>query len=141
MRKISKEIIKEIPFYDVDPMYVVWHGNYVKYCEIARSALLEEIGYNYKEMKDEGIIYPIAKMEMKFIKSVTVSQKIKLKATLEEYEPAMKIKYEFRDYETNELIFKAQTMQICVDTKTNQSLYNAPLNFKNRIEKCEKAQL
>ncbi len=28
-----------LPFHDLDPMRVVWHGNYMKYFEIARDGL------------------------------------------------------------------------------------------------------
>ncbi|MGN6981510.1 acyl-CoA thioesterase, partial [Neisseria sp. P0009.S007] len=28
----------EVPFFDVDAMHIVWHGNYVKYLETARCA-------------------------------------------------------------------------------------------------------
>ena len=47
---ISEETEVSAEFFDVDAMQVVWHGNYVKYLEIARCALLDKIGYGYKEM-------------------------------------------------------------------------------------------
>lgn len=40
----------EVPFFDVDAMHIVWHGNYVKYLETARCAFLSSIGYDYNEM-------------------------------------------------------------------------------------------
>ena len=73
MKKIEKDIVINIPFYDVDKMNVVWHGNYVKYCEEVRCALLDKIGYNYNDMEKEGIMFPVAKMDMKFIKSMAFS--------------------------------------------------------------------
>lgn len=30
-------------FFDTDPMGIMWHGNYVKYLEMARCKLLDEI--------------------------------------------------------------------------------------------------
>ena len=35
---VEASVIIEVPFYDVDPMSVVWHGNYVKYLEDGREA-------------------------------------------------------------------------------------------------------
>ena len=40
MSYAEEEIEIEVPFFDLDPMNVVWHGNYVKYTEIARCKLL-----------------------------------------------------------------------------------------------------
>ena len=44
---IQAEVEIEIPFHDVDVLGVAWHGHYVKYLEIARCALLDQIDYNY----------------------------------------------------------------------------------------------
>ncbi|VEB42441.1 acyl-CoA thioester hydrolase, YbgC/YbaW family [Chromobacterium violaceum] len=49
MTKLSHVIELEPAFHDLDPMDVVWHGNYVKYLEIARCALLERFDYNYRK--------------------------------------------------------------------------------------------
>ena len=49
MKNIFAETFIDVPFYDLDPMNVVWHGNYVKYLEVARCDLLSKIGYTYDE--------------------------------------------------------------------------------------------
>ncbi|MGL5028381.1 MAG: acyl-CoA thioesterase, partial [Shewanella oncorhynchi] len=41
----------QIPFHDVDSMGITWHGNYLRYFEIARCKLLDELGYNYRQMQ------------------------------------------------------------------------------------------
>lgn len=121
-----------IPFYDNDPMGVVWHGNYVKYIEIARCDMLNKIGYNYIDMKNDGVAYPIAKLDMKYIKPISFNQKIRIVSEIEEIEPSLIIKYVFFD-ENEEKIFKAKTMQICVDIDTKNSVYNAPKRFKELL--------
>ena len=130
----EEEILIEVPFFDLDPMNVVWHGNYLKYLEAARCDMLEKIGYTYDDMKKDGFAYPVAKMELKFIKSATLSQKLLIKASLEEYEPSLRIKYIITD-ENGEVIFKASTMQICVDAITGKSIYEAPEGLKEGL-KC-----
>ena len=49
-KNISEEIVFNVEFYDVDSMRIVWHGNYVKYMEASRCALLNKIGYNYNRL-------------------------------------------------------------------------------------------
>ena len=39
MYNVEFETEITIPFFDLDPMNVVWHGNYIKYFEIARCNL------------------------------------------------------------------------------------------------------
>ncbi len=40
----SSEVRLTVPFHDLDPMRVVWHGNYLKYFDIARFALFRKAG-------------------------------------------------------------------------------------------------
>ena len=69
MVKFESSLVLEIPFYDLDPMNVVWHGNYVKYLEAARCEMFRQLRYTYEDMKNDGVAYPVAKMDLKFIKS------------------------------------------------------------------------
>ena len=130
----SKTEIK-IPFFDLDPMGIVWHGNYVKYMEIARCDMFSKLNYTYKTMKEEGIVYPVAKMETKFIEPLVFEQDIVVETHLVEIEPAIIIKYLFFDKKTNKKVFKGQTMQIGVNALSKETIYNAPDNLKAALKK------
>ena len=56
---LSEEVLIEIPFHDVDLMGVAWHGHYVKYLEIARTAMMRKIGLDFPELRDSGYLWPI----------------------------------------------------------------------------------
>ena len=60
-RTITASAEIQIQFYDLDPMNVAWHGNYVKYMETARCALLDKIHYDYFEMEKKDIAFKIEK--------------------------------------------------------------------------------
>ena len=114
-----------VPFYDLDPMNVVWHGNYLKYLESARCDLLKKIGYDYDNMRADGVVYPIAKMDLKYIKPCKFNQVLFLETIVEELEPSLIIKYNIFDEESGEKVFSAKSMQICVDIKTGDDMYDA----------------
>lgn len=128
---ITKTQIK-VPFFDLDPMNVVWHGNYIKYMEIARCDLFRKLKYTYDDMKNDGIMYPIAKMDMKYIKSAKFDEDLIVECILKELEPAIIIKYNI--YSNDEKIFKANTMQIGVNFNTGETLYQAPEKLVKAIE-------
>jgi len=128
MENIFTETKIKVPFYDLDPMNIVWHGNYVKYMEEARCDLFKKLNYDYMNMQKDGFIYPVAKMDMKFIKSAKFGDKLSIKCILKEIEPAVIIKYEI--FSGGEKIFTANTMQICVNIKTGETLYEAPDGLK-----------
>lgn len=137
MKKISSETIIEVQFYDLDPMNIVWHGNYIKYLEEARCDLLAQIGYTYEDMKKDGFAYPVAKMELKFIKPAVFAQKLRIVTTLLEYEPSLNFKYEIFDNQCGEKIFEAKSMQICFDVNANTSVYAAPQRFIEKLRGYE----
>lgn len=126
-----------VQFYDLDPMNVVWHGNYLKYLESARCDLLKKIGYDYDKMRADGVVYPIAKMDLKYIKPCKFNQVLFLETIVEELEPALIIKYNIFDEESGEKVFSAKSMQICVDIKTGESIYSAPEGLKQKLACCK----
>ena len=54
--RFAAEVELTIPFHDVDMMGVAWHGNYFRYFEIAREALLNQFDYGYRQMKASGYV-------------------------------------------------------------------------------------
>ena len=56
MVKFESSLVLEIPFYDLDPMNVVWHGNYVKYLEAARCEMFRQLRYTYEDIEIEPCI-------------------------------------------------------------------------------------
>ena len=125
-----------VQFYDLDPMNVVWHGNYIKYLETARCDLLSKIGYDYDNMREDGIAYPVATMDLKFMKPCTFNQKLRVVSSVEEIEPCLIIKYMISVSLTGEKLFKAKTMQICVDVHSKESVYSAPERLKEKLACC-----
>ena len=95
MLTTETEII--VPFHDVDPMQVVWHGRYVKYFEIARCQLLESFDYNYEQMFDSGYAWPVVDMRIKYVKPLRFNQRVVVETQLVEWEFRLKIKYRIRD--------------------------------------------
>lgn len=134
--KFEAETFITVQFYDLDPMNVVWHGNYIKYLETARCDLLSKIGYDYDNMREDGIAYPVATMDLKFMKPCTFNQKLKVVSSVEEIEPCLIIKYIIYDALTGEKLFRAKTMQICIDIHSKESLYSAPERLKEKLACC-----
>lgn len=137
--KLSEEVIIKIPFYDVDSMDFAWHGNYVKYLEIARCALLDKLDYNYVQMRDGGHSWPVVHLHIKYIAPLYFDQEIKVKAELVEYENCIKIKYLISDLKTGDKLTKAETMQIAVDMKTKETCFVSPEILLQKIRKLIKS--
>lgn len=137
---LREEIIFDVEFYDVDSMGVVWHGNYVKYMEKARCALLDRIGFGYLSMVEAGYMFPVVDVKLKYVKSLRFGEKVRAVAMLVEYENRIKIKYEFYNAETGELTTKAESSQMAVKIETGESEFVCPPLFIEQVEALIKAE-
>ena len=130
-----KSLITEInpQFHDCDPMNVVWHGNYVKYLEVARCELLESLNYNYDEMLKQGHAWPVVDIRIKYSRPIHFKQRILIEAKIIEWEYRLKISYEIRDAATGERLCKATTTQMVVELATQTTCFEVPEVFRQRL--------
>jgi len=96
-RELSATVEIRIPFQDADPAGVAWHGNYFRYFDTARCALLEQINYSYRQMAESGYMWPIVDTRVKYIQAVGYDHVIRVSAKLVEWEYRLKIEYEIHD--------------------------------------------
>jgi acyl-CoA thioester hydrolase len=122
----AAEVILEVPFHDVDSMRVVWHGNYVKYLEIARTALTRSLGLDIQEMDGAGILWPVVVCHLKYVRPLRYGQKVRVRAQLEEYEQRIKISYRLTVEGTDTVLTKAYTVQLPVAAATGELLLAVP---------------
>ncbi len=121
----TKSII-EVPFHDVDVMRVAWHGHYVKYLEIARCALLDKIDYNYPQMEESGFAWPVIDLRIRYAHPLRFQQKVVVNANVVEWENRLKINYIISDLETGQRLTKGYTVQVAVDMKGGEMLFESP---------------
>jgi acyl-CoA thioester hydrolase len=134
--KISAETEFVVEFYDVDSMQIVWHGNYVKFFEMGRCALLDKIGFGYLEMAKSGYIWPVVDIRVKYIRPLIFRQRAVINATLVEYEHRLRIAYRIYDAETRELLTKGESIQMAVNMSTRQSCFESPECLLKPVRDC-----
>lgn len=120
------EVEMQVEFFDLDPMQIVWHGNYVKYLEVARCALLQSIGYNYMEMKESGYMWPVIDVNLRYIGSAVFGQRLTLRAEIVEWENRLKINYLILDAASGKRLTRASTTQVAVDIHTGEMCFVSP---------------
>ncbi len=123
---LSHSIELQPAFHDLDPMDIVWHGNYAKYLEIARCALLARFNYDYPQMRDSGYAWPIVDMRLKYIRPVSYDQRICIRAEITEWENRLRIDYVITDAVTGQRLNKAHTIQVAVNMQTREMDYICP---------------
>lgn len=125
----------EVPFFDMDPMNIVWHGNYVKYLEVARCAFLSSIGYDYNEMGRQGYFWPIVQLNLKYVKPARFGQKICVEMAIVEIESCLRIDYTIVDSENGTKLTKAATTQVAVSRENGEMQFQTPDSWLKAVAK------
>ncbi|MCC8378460.1 MULTISPECIES: acyl-CoA thioesterase [Xenorhabdus] len=124
--RFSSEVKLTVPFHDTDPMGVVWHGNYFRYFEIAREALMEQLNYGYREMIASGYVWPVVDAKIKYRRPIEFGQKIRVQATIKEFENRLKLVYQIFDAESGNKTTTGYTIQVAVAEKTQEMSFVSP---------------
>mgnify|MGYP001295894616 CR=1 FL=1 len=125
-----------VEFYDVDSMNIVWHGNYIKYFEVARCVLLDKIQFGYNEIAESGYAWPVVDVRVKYIRPLRFKQKAVIEATLLEWENRLRIKYVITDSETGAVLTKGESTQMAVEISTMTSCFVSPECLTSKVEEC-----
>ena len=125
-QELSHEISLAPAFHDLDPMDVVWHGNYIRYFEQARCALLARLGYDYPAMHDSGYAWPVVDLRVKYMRPLAYGQEAAVRATIVEWENRLKIDYEIRDQATGQRLTRGSSIQVAVDMASGEMCYVCP---------------
>ena len=97
-----------IYYEDTDAGGIVYHTNYIKYCERARSEAFFEAGLNFT--KEDGYFVVLA-LEAKFLASAVLGDEIYVRSKVTELKKASIVVeqeiYKFDDKNAEKLLFKA----------------------------------
>lgn len=134
MKAIVSAMVQTRPhFYDLDPMNIVWHGNYPRFMELGRVAILDKINYGYDEMIASGYGWPIIDMRFRYARPLRLHQTFEVHAGIVEWENRLKIDYEFRDPETGQRLTRCTSVQVAVDIKTETMLWESPPILREKL--------
>ena len=138
MKTLAAEVEVEVEFQDVDPMGIAWHGHYLKYFERARCALLRSFGYDYPGMRDSGYSWPIVDCRVRYVAAARYGQRLRVRATLSEWENRLRIEYLVSDAQSGERITKGYTVQVAVALPAGELQFVSPPALLERLERAWK---
>ena len=130
--ELSASVDLTVPFHDADPAGVAWHGNYFRYFDDARCALLDKLGYSYRQMLVSGYYWPIVQADVKYTRAIPFDSRITVTARLLEWEYRLKIAYEIFDSEGSRTT-TGHTIQVAVSAATGEMHIGAPDVLQARL--------
>jgi acyl-CoA thioester hydrolase len=126
-KRPSYEVTLKVPFYDLDPMQIVWHGHYLKYFDIARSELYDHLGVDLFAFHDRTrYIFPIIRTAVKHIRPLKRGDEFICRATVKEARTKIVIVFEIRLVRDGTICARGSTEQVAVREPEMEMEFTVP---------------
>lgn len=95
-----------VRFSEVDSLRVVWHGHYVTYFEDGRENFGSEFGLTYLDIKNNGFVTPIVKLNLDYKRPLTYGETAIIETSFIN-SPAAKLIFQYKIYRSSDQLLAA----------------------------------
>lgn len=114
---LKHTIKRTVRFDELDPLNIMWHGNYASYFEEGRIAMGDKYGFGYMAFAKNNVVIPLKKFYIDYILPMEFSKTYAVE-TLLYWNEAARLDFEYRIYdENNNLVTMAYSVHLMIDSK------------------------
>lgn len=111
-----KPYIHNVKYYETDKMGIAHHSNYVRWMEEARVDFLDQIGFGYRKLEEDGIISPVIGVECEYKTPTVFDDNVEIEVKVEEFRGVrLVIRYTMRKLPGEELVMTGRSRHCFVD--------------------------
>jgi acyl-CoA thioester hydrolase len=103
-----------VRYAETDMMGIVYHANYLPWFEVARTQLLREQGFPYRQLETDGYRIPVLEVAAKFVRPATYDDTLTITATMKE-RPLVRIRIEYEVHRGGELLATGHSVHAFCD--------------------------
>jgi acyl-CoA thioester hydrolase len=137
---LERTLVRTIHFHEVDPMGIMWFGNYCRLMDEASAHLRAICGLSYDDFRREGIMAPVKRMEIDYQLPLVLAEEVRVLARMP-WNEAMRIDTEFTILKQDgRVAAKGWMVQLFVEAADMLTIYvEKPFihNFRERWRKGE----
>lgn len=112
----------DVRYAETDQMGVVYHANYLVWCEIGRTKLIEELGFSYADMEKEGALSPVTNVQVNYHFPAKYGESVTIHTWIEGY-TGLRITYGYEIINgEGKRCLTGTSEHVCVDAKTFRPL-------------------
>lgn len=106
---LSADIELHVPFHDCDPMQIVWHGNYLKYFELARTELFQQLDLDVPQIRALNVVMFVCETHCRYLYPMRYNDHIRVRATITRTDPVLRVSYTAMNLTANRKSSRAYT--------------------------------
>ena len=73
-----------VRYAETDKMQVVYHANYLVWCEMGRTDLIKQLGSSYADIEKQGVMLAVIDASIRYHFSAKYEDRVRVKTTLSE---------------------------------------------------------
>ena len=105
-----------VRYAETDMMGIVYHANYLPWFEVARTQLLREQGFPYRQLEADGYRIPVLEVAAKYLRPALYDDTLTILATIRE-KPLLRIRIEYEVLRGEERLATGQTAHAFCDLR------------------------
>ena len=117
MKNFSIEI--KVRYCETDQMGLVHHGSYVNYFEEARISWISNLGFSYSEMEKSGIILPVSKLNINYLRPAYFENDLVVNVELAEL-PTSRLIFNYTITNKDEVVVTGTTVLAFLNKETKK---------------------
>ena len=117
MKSFSIKI--KVRYFETDQMGLVHHGNYINYFEEARIAWISNLGLLYSEMEKSGIILPVSKLNVSYLRPAYFDDELVVNVELAEL-PTSRLIFNYTIKNKDEVVVTGTTVLAFLNKETKK---------------------
>ena len=120
-----------VRYAETDQMGIVYHAHYLVWFEVARTDLLRQFGWTYREMEETGVRLPVIEAECRYLRPARYDDELEVRATVRLLSP---VRLEF----TYEVVLMKDGITSAVGTTRHAALTKEgrPCRLPERIREA-----
>ncbi len=127
-----------VRYAETDQMGVVYHSEYLVWCEIGRTEFIRAAGLPYAEMERRGALLAVADAHLRYRASAKYDDLIRVETTLSDVRSrAITFDYVISNAETQQKLVTARTMLVSIDRDARPT--PLPADIRQLLERCRHA--
>ncbi|HNS99123.1 MAG TPA: YbgC/FadM family acyl-CoA thioesterase [Polyangiaceae bacterium] len=113
---MEQQLDVKVYYEDTDCMGVVYHANYLRFLERARTELLNSLGPSIREWTDRGVIFPIYSVQITFKAPARLGDTLRVYTRAKKTSP-FRVTFDQRIErpEDGKLLIEAKVEAVCTD--------------------------
>ncbi|XMB86907.1 thioesterase family protein [Mycoplasmatota bacterium WC44] len=108
----------EVRYGETDQMGVVYHANYVVWFDIGRTKFYESLGFSMNDSEEQGYLYPVKELSVKYHESVKFGEKVKVRTKVHKFTKVKTVYYQEIVNDDGDLKASGYVTIVVVDKET-----------------------